>query len=234
MNKTKFKTEYDRMHKAMHTKRFQKFGEEKAIFFDRLSTPWCKIAFKLLSRIALKNARVLEVGCGYGAFSIALAQLGARVVALDFSGKAVEIAKDMSRALDVKIDTIQGDAQNIPCPSSYFDVVVSCETLEHLPNFRKALAELYRCTKLGGYWILTVPNVLNPIGIYQRIASKQPFERSLTLGLMKKEITKFQNLRIMGIEATYTFSFLQSVEHGLPKSLGSHIGFLVRRARPSC
>lgn len=225
----RIKTGYDRMHDLFYSQRIKKFGGVRQVFWDRLETPWHRVAFKLLSSLTVKDRQVLEVGCGYGALSIALAQLGATVTGLDISKRALKIAKEMSEELNIKIGLFLGDAQNIPCSTGVFDIIVSCETLEHIPNLEKALAEISRCGKSRAYLLLTFPNVINPIGIYQRLASKQPFEKSLTLGLMRREIKKLGNLKIISVEPTYSFAFLQGVEHRLPKGLGSHIGLLVKK-----
>lgn len=227
----RIKTGYDRMHDMLYASRIKKFGGAKEVFFDRLRTPWHRLAFRLLSGLRVKDRRILEVGCGYGAFSIALAQLGAQVTGLDISKTAMRIAKEMSKKLNAKIDMIQGDAQNIPCASGVFDIIVSCETLEHVPNLKEALAEISRCVKPRAYMVLTFPNVINPVGIYQRIASKQPFERSLSLSRMTREIRKLENARakIISVKATYDFGSLQNIEQSFPKMFGSRIGLLVKK-----
>jgi 2-polyprenyl-3-methyl-5-hydroxy-6-metoxy-1,4-benzoquinol methylase len=222
---------YDRLHDSLYSSRIKKLGGAKEVFSDRLRTPWHRLAFSLFSTLKVKDRRILDVGCGYGACSIALAQLGAQVVGLDISKRATRISKEMSEKLDVKIDMIQGDAQIIPCASGVFDIIVVCETLEHVPNLRKALAEIFRCVKLGSCVILTFPNVINPIGIYQRIASKQPFERSLSLSRMIREIRKLKNTRakIISVKATFDFGFLENIEESFQKMFGSRIGLVVRR-----
>ena len=45
-------------------------------------------------------------------------------------------------------------------PSSYFDVVLTSETLEHVPDWRLAKREIHRVLKPGGHHIFTVPAVL--------------------------------------------------------------------------
>ena len=56
-----------------------------------------------------------------------------------------------------------------------FDVVISCETIEHIPHPKKALEELYRVLRPGGKFILTCPNYFNLFGIwclYRKIIGK--------------------------------------------------------------
>lgn len=49
------------------------------------------------------------------------------------------------------------DAQNLTFPDLQFDLVVSSETLEHIPNLDRALAEIHRVLKPDGVHLFTVP-----------------------------------------------------------------------------
>jgi SAM-dependent methyltransferase len=52
------------------------------------------------------------------------------------------------------------EADRLPFPSNYFDLLIFTETIEHLINPYDALAEIYRVTKPHGKLILTTPNLL--------------------------------------------------------------------------
>jgi SAM-dependent methyltransferase len=49
------------------------------------------------------------------------------------------------------------DGTALSFPSSSFDVICSFDVLEHVPCYRSAIAELFRCLKPGGKLLLTVP-----------------------------------------------------------------------------
>ena len=91
------------------------------------------------------HEQVLEVGCGDGRFSEQIRDdLGARVVALDFSpGMAGRAAL---RGLDVQI----GDIQLMPWPDELFDVVVANWMLYHVPDLDAGLREIRRVLRPGG------------------------------------------------------------------------------------
>jgi len=80
---------------------------------------------------------------------------------------------------------IQGDAQNLPFADDSFDVVVSCETIEHLPDVKSAVREMHRVTRPGGKLLLTTPNYANFMGLYEIYSlfrhpghkDDQPFDR---------------------------------------------------------
>jgi ubiquinone/menaquinone biosynthesis C-methylase UbiE len=128
---------------------------------------------------SVMGSRVLEVACGRGGFLRKLERAGAQVTGCDFSFVALQIAHEKSREL------VQGDAANLPFAGDSFDIVISCETIEHVSDVQAALREMYRVTKAGGRLFLTTPNYLNFMGLYDLYArvrhpgrkDDQPFDR---------------------------------------------------------
>ncbi|HEX8091984.1 MAG TPA: class I SAM-dependent methyltransferase [Blastocatellia bacterium] len=104
---------------------------------------------------------VLEVGCGVGDFAIHLAGQGAKVTAVDFSPQAIELARAKSEAQNRPVNFQVADAQSLPFEDGSFDVVFSCECLEHVPDPRLALTEFYRVLKPLGKLVLTTENYSN-------------------------------------------------------------------------
>jgi len=136
-----------------------------------INTPWHTFVRGEVEKYNLQNKRILEIGCGRGGFAIFLSKLnnGANeIVACDFSQAAVD--KGAAYATGLGITNVQwrcADIQNIPFDTSSFDVVISCETIEHVPNPAKAVQELSRVLKPGGKLILTTPNYMNFVGLYR-------------------------------------------------------------------
>ncbi len=56
--------------------------------------------------------------------------------------------------------THQADITAVPLPDASYDVVIAHHVLEHIPDDRKAMRELFRLLQPGGFAILTVP--INP------------------------------------------------------------------------
>jgi SAM-dependent methyltransferase len=52
------------------------------------------------------------------------------------------------------------DLTALTYPDNYFDLSLSFEDLEHIPEYKKAIAELYRVTKTGGHVLLSTPFVI--------------------------------------------------------------------------
>ena len=111
----------------------------------------------------LSGLRVVEVGCGRGAFAIELARLGANVTALDFSAAAIEIARSRAAREGVVVDFLVADAQATGLPDKHFDLVVSCECLEHVLDPHAMARELFRICQPGGRCVLTTPSYMNGV-----------------------------------------------------------------------
>ncbi|MDZ4677789.1 MAG: class I SAM-dependent methyltransferase [Oligoflexia bacterium] len=121
--------------------------------------PWHRATLELLPEI--KNKKVLEVGCGAGDFSIYLSKQMAEVTGVDFSSRAIEIASAKAKTHKASAQFKVADAQKLPFENNHFDVVVSCECLEHVPTPSEMLQELHRVLKPGGILVLTTENYSN-------------------------------------------------------------------------
>jgi SAM-dependent methyltransferase len=148
--------------------------------------PWHALTIAHLPEV--RGKRVLEIGCGRGAFARYLAERGADLVAADFSAAAVAHARRRLDGLDAS--AIVADIQDIPFPDESFDIVISQETLEHVPDPMRGLSELVRVTRVGGRLVVTTPNYLSLVGVWRlacRIVGKpysevgQPINQPLML-----------------------------------------------------
>jgi 2-polyprenyl-3-methyl-5-hydroxy-6-metoxy-1,4-benzoquinol methylase len=129
--------------------------------------PWYRLVREHLPDLA--GRRVLEVACGRGGFAVWLAQQGAAlVVGADFSRTAVgKAAQHAAAARAGALRLAVADITALGCAGAAFDVVVSCETLEHLPRPDAALQELARVLRPGGTLLLTTPNYLGTMGVFR-------------------------------------------------------------------
>jgi len=144
---------------------------------EAADAPWQRLVRAHLP--ALDGQRVLEIGCGRGGFAAALArEKGARVVGADFSRTAIALAAAHRRATTVeRLDLLVADIGAIPHPEGAFDAVISCETVEHVPDPRRAVRECARVLRPGGRLYLTTPNYLGVMGVYRayRRLTGRPF-----------------------------------------------------------
>ena len=101
---------------------------------------------------SVPGGRLLDVGCGSGAFMDRMRSLGWRVEGVDFDPQAVEVAR--SRGLETRTGTLE--EQNYPAAS--FDAVTLSHVIEHLHDSLDALAECHRILKPNGRLSLVTPN----------------------------------------------------------------------------
>lgn len=100
--------------------------------------------------------RVLDAGCGEGYLSRMLAAMGASVVAVDYSRKMLEIARDRTQD-DLDIEFQHGNMEGLDLlEDASFDVVVSNMVLMGLPKHELAIAEANRLLVSDGSFIFSI------------------------------------------------------------------------------
>ena len=91
--------------------------------------------------------RALDVGCGTGALSLALAPFVAEVVGVDTNLEFLEAARSMAPE---NATFVEGDAMSIPFPYGSFEVVGCMRLLHHVHRPELVMSELARVTRPGG------------------------------------------------------------------------------------
>jgi 2-polyprenyl-6-hydroxyphenyl methylase/3-demethylubiquinone-9 3-methyltransferase len=110
-------------------------------------------------RATLRGARVLDVGCGGGLLSEALAREGADVTAIDLAPDLVKVAKlhrlESGVQVDYRLSAVEALAADMP---GMFDVVTCMEMLEHVPDPAAVVAACATLLKPGGRLFLSTLN----------------------------------------------------------------------------
>ena len=190
-NKNDIKNSYDNLHHKNFVRRVKEAeNDEKKVFEYKLTAPWHLIAINFLKEIDLQGKKVLEVGCGYGSLSVYMSKKGAKVTGVDISSEAIKISKRNASLNNQKIVFKQSKGEKLDFEDEEFDLVVSCEVLEHIPNYTKAIDEIIRVTKKSGKMIITTPNSFNLRGLYLYVKSKQPVENFFSYWTVMKEFKR--------------------------------------------
>lgn len=104
------------------------------------------------------NAKVLDVGCGFGGTSRYLARaLGpnAEVTAITLSPKQVERASELAIEQNTpNTKFMVEDALAMSFPDNTFDIVWACESGEHMPDKQKYIEQMMRVLKPGGKFVM--------------------------------------------------------------------------------
>jgi 2-polyprenyl-6-hydroxyphenyl methylase/3-demethylubiquinone-9 3-methyltransferase len=141
--------------------------------FDRLAARWwdpdgesrplhdlnpVRLAY-IADRTLLKGARALDVGCGGGLLSEALARAGALVMGIDLAPVVLDVARlhlhESGLAVDYREISVEALAGEMP---ARFDVVTCMEMLEHVPDPGSAIRACAQLLKPGGKLFLSTLN----------------------------------------------------------------------------
>jgi SAM-dependent methyltransferase len=112
---------------------------------------------RALDRFKWEGKRVLEIGIGQGADAEQLIHRGARWSGLDLTQESVDRMRMRTKIHELPIEGIKvGSALEIPYADRQFDVVFSHGVLHHIPEIRRAQAEIRRVLSSTGSLIIMV------------------------------------------------------------------------------
>jgi 2-polyprenyl-6-hydroxyphenyl methylase/3-demethylubiquinone-9 3-methyltransferase len=111
------------------------------------------------ARAPLAGKRVLDVGCGGGILSEALAKHGAAVVGIDLGAANIEAARAHATGAGLDIDYRCVDVETLVAESpAAFDVVTCLEMLEHVPEPARVVAACAAALRPGGFAFFSTLN----------------------------------------------------------------------------
>ena len=135
------------------------------------------------------GSQVLEIGCGAGFLSIALAQRGLRVQAIDPAEAMVEQARRHAEQAGVagRLTVGPGDANALPFEDRSFDLVLAIGVMGWLTSPELGMQEMARVTRPDGYVIFTGANQMGLHYLFDPLKNPAlaPLKRYLKTGLQR-------------------------------------------------
>jgi len=107
----------------------------------------------------VSGMRILELGTGAGHSAIALAKLGARVVAIDPEVEQVELARTASEAAEVHVEVHHADLADLAfLQADIFDAVISVHALAGVSDLGRVFRQTHRLLQTDRPIIITLPH----------------------------------------------------------------------------
>lgn len=108
------------------------------------------------------NGTILDIGCGFGSFVISARKLGLDAFGIEISPFEVEYARARLCEFFPEANPEQvyllGDGHTVPFQDNFFDAITLWNVLEHIPDNKILLNEVYRLLKPGGFLFIICPN----------------------------------------------------------------------------
>ena len=101
---------------------------------------------------------VLDLGCGGGFMSEALASRGANVIGIDPAEKAIAIAQRHAASQKLSIRYLLGTGENLPVLDGSMDYVICVDVLEHVFDLDRVIGEASRVLRPGGTFLFDTIN----------------------------------------------------------------------------
>ncbi|HET9493126.1 MAG TPA: glycosyltransferase [Chloroflexia bacterium] len=207
---------------------------------DRIMRNEADMAYRRRARILLDyldlhdGDRVLDCGCGFGVYLMMMGRLrDLRMVGLDGQLDRLQTA----RREGVPAGLVRGDILRLPFADESFDKIIMSEVLEHLPDDRRGLSELYRILRPGGVLAISVPHARYPFwwdpinSVWTRLGG-EPFRTGPLVGIWSGHERLYEpddlaeriagaGFRVDAVEEAthYSFPFAHFLVYGIGKPL---------------
>jgi 2-polyprenyl-3-methyl-5-hydroxy-6-metoxy-1,4-benzoquinol methylase len=120
-----------------------------------------QVWIQLLDLHVSAKARMLDLGCGSGIFSIYIAQKGNAVTGIDGAANMIQLCQQRQSKLGIHHCTFQQLEMPFEQPEQLgqpFDALISSSVLEYIPDLDLMLAQINQCLAPNGTLILSFPN----------------------------------------------------------------------------
>jgi SAM-dependent methyltransferase len=176
--------------------------------------------------VTANRERLLDVGCGTGAFTIGAALRGYSAIGLSWDDRnqrtaqqRATICRAASAAFDVLDVRALDEREDL---REAFDAVVCLECIEHILDDRKLMGDMARCLKPGGRLLLTTPYFFYPpitsecLGPFQTVENGGHVRRGYGSAMLKELC---EDAGLVAERITYCSGFFSQKVTGLLRRL---------------
>jgi S-adenosylmethionine-dependent methyltransferase len=170
------KSEFDLLELSLRKNYFARFPEGYLLtdwgkrdledhLFRRLDTDRNMIIPWLDAVRPLRSSSILEIGCGTGSSTVALAEQGAKVTAIDMDASSLVVASERCRAYSLDASFTQANATEVHrlFAGRHFDYIIFYAALEHMTTEERmsAMRATWQMLSVSGLWcVIETPNRL--------------------------------------------------------------------------
>jgi ubiquinone/menaquinone biosynthesis C-methylase UbiE len=105
----------------------------------------------------VKDKRTLEIGCGGGQNTVALAKRGAIATGVDLSDAQIEFARGLAARESVEATFLQSNAEDLSAlPDAHFDLALSAFAFQFVEHMDRCFAQVARVLRPGGLFVFSV------------------------------------------------------------------------------
>ena len=205
-----------------HNQIVDRFGDRDLAVAPYFEAPTAVENKYILSRMeSLKGKKILDFGCGFGDASVYFALKGAKVVGIDVSEKALQIANRLAATNSVEIDFILSNKESLmEFSNENFDFIYGNGVLHHI-DCKKYYPEFKRVLRPKGRAYFIEPLKYNPvINVYRKLAKevRSPDENPLGLPEIRLARQYFKRVKTTGfwLFSLYLFCHFYLIEHVNP------------------
>jgi len=179
-------------------------------------------------RLKKKNVHILEIGPGFGEFIEYCMERG--VNNIDVIENDISVTRHLKKKYSLQNIFFTQDIGSMDNKLRTYDVIMMTQVLEHVPQIAhiKIVQTLFKHLNTNGVLIITVPNIGNPLAIFERYYdythktafTEHSLEQMVDFADLKKAKLVLQPFRIPPYSIVNIFrSVFQSLLHGLFKLL---------------
>jgi ubiquinone/menaquinone biosynthesis C-methylase UbiE len=152
--------------------------------------------------------KVLDIATGTGRFALEIAKNGAFVTVIDSSKNMLEIVerKFEKHGLKNQLKIYHGSGADLPFQNKTFDVCVCINAMNHIPQYKNIMKEIFRVLNKDGVSVTNYTNWMSyylPYGIWVNLKKKSIYRDVYTKWFSINEVYKLHNINNLSVNKLF-------------------------------